>query len=161
MSNDTAKTSAIATPDPLPAAIDRAPPAAAPPLPPLPPAVRVTEADDPLDDRSWADVVRALVEKAKAGHEFPAEILRRVRRYSPRLLRLDLPPITDAAGVAQAQAYLIAETFGGRLDTREGAALSRMVENRRRSIEMLDFEKDLRALNEANAEDARKRRGGR
>jgi hypothetical protein len=97
----------------------------------------------------------------REGHEFSAEILRRVRRFSARRLRIDLPPIADAAAVAQAQAWLIAETFAGRLDVRDGAALSRMVENRRRAIETLDFEKDLRALNAANAERERGKRGGR
>lgn len=140
-------------------------PADAPKLPAVVDPVRAvratTEPDDPLDDRSWAEVLRALVDQAKAGSVHAGEVLRRHRRSVRRPVRIDLPPIVGAADAARAQAHLLAETCAGRLDPRDGAALSRMVENRRLAIETLELETDLRALNAANLENERNRRGGR
>lgn len=137
----------------LPAVIDPALLAAA--------AVPTTDPDDPLDDRSWAEVLHALVDQAKAGSVHAGEVLRRHRRSVRRPVRIDLPPIVSAADAARAQAHLLAETCAGRLDPRDGAALSRMVENRRLAIETLELETELRALNAANLENERNRRGGR
>jgi hypothetical protein len=142
--------------------LDDATPASPPPEPlPVAATVLPPTPTHPLDDKAWADVVATAVEKAKAGNMSAANIVRLVERFGRRYVRLDVPPILDAGGVARAQAALLAETFAGRVEPRHGVALSTMIENRRRSIEMLDFEKELRALNDANAENEKNARGGR
>lgn len=59
-----------------------------------------------------------------------------------------LPQVTDAASCAQAQAAIIEALAGGQLLPSEADALSRLVENHRRSLETLDLERRVTALEE-------------
>jgi hypothetical protein len=119
------------------------------------PTVEILDPVDPGDVRAiWKSVARAAI----GGDMRGAEVARRWVRMRQRVLRLDLAPIDDAAGVARAQAQLLALVATGAITTREGRDLSAMVENRRKAIETLDFEPQLHALNEANRETERQRR---
>jgi len=112
---------------------------------------------DPIDLEDMREIWRAVATAAKAGDMRAAEIARRWWRFRQRMLHLALAPIEDAAGVARAQAQLLALVAAGEITPREGRDVSVMVENRRKAIETLEFEAELHALNEANAEAERKR----
>lgn len=64
-------------------------------------------------------------------------------------LRIALPPITDAASCANAQALLVAAVATGELLPGEGAALADMLEKQRKTIETADIMKRLEALEAA------------
>lgn len=59
-----------------------------------------------------------------------------------------LSPVTDAASCAQAQAAIIEALAGGQLLPSEADALSRLVENHRRSLETQELERRVAALEE-------------
>lgn len=63
-------------------------------------------------------------------------------------VRFKLPLVTDAASCAQAQAAIIEALAGGQLLPSEADALSRLVENHRRSLETQDIERRVAALEE-------------
>lgn len=63
-------------------------------------------------------------------------------------VRFKLPLVTDAASCAQAQGAIIEALAGGQLLPSEADALSRLVENHRRSLETLDIERRVAALEE-------------
>jgi hypothetical protein len=52
-----------------------------------------------------------------------------------RLLRIDLPDVADARGVAQAQAAVVASVAEGEITPDEGMALSGLLEARRKALE--------------------------
>ncbi len=63
-------------------------------------------------------------------------------------VRFKLHPVTDAASCAQAQAAIIEALAGGQLLPSEADALSRLVENHRRSLETQELERRVAALEE-------------
>lgn len=87
-------------------------------------------------------IVKRVVTKAKSGDLTAARLvldrLVPVRRGRP--IEVSLPPITDAAGVATAQAAVVEAAARGAITFEEAEALSSLIDNRRKSIEMLDHE---------------------
>ncbi len=80
---------------------------------------------------------------------YGAEVARRLWRECRRdVVTLDLPPIDTLANIAVAQTAVIDAAAQGRLALRDALALSTMIEHRRRAIETLDLEADLRELGE-------------
>jgi hypothetical protein len=127
----------------------------------LPAVVELVDPLDPIDAADLPDVWRALVQGTKNGDPRSAEVIRRWVYFRRRRLRLDLAPIHDLAGVARAQADLLALAAAGEITAREGRDFSALVENRRRAIETLELETMLHALNERNAEEERRKSGPR
>ncbi len=101
-------------------------------------------------------MIRAVQEKAEKGDMHAAAILlaRTWPRRRGRPVRLDLPPVTLAAGVVQAQAAVIAAMAGGEISPEEAASVAGVLEQQRRAIETDDHERRLQELEE----EAKKRR---
>ena len=113
---------------------------------------RATVALEVLMEADAAKIVRAVLTAAKAGDLTAARLI--LDRIAPvprdrRLTPFDLPPTDTAAGIAQAQAAVVAAVAGGELRPSEGEALAGLIELRRRSVETQDFEARLIALESA------------
>ena len=74
-------------------------------------------------------------------------------------MRLDLPAMTGAASIAEAQAAVIAAAAAEQITPRDALIFSTLIENRRRALETLDHEERLIAIEEANR--ARDKKGGK
>jgi hypothetical protein len=127
--------------------------------PRLPMVVEIVDPLDPVDAGDVRDIWHAVVQAAKGGNMKGAEVARRWLRARLRRLRIDLAPIHDLAGVTRAQADLLTLAAAGEITAREGRDFSALVENRRRAIDTLELETTLHAINEANAEEERRKSG--
>ena len=75
-------------------------------------------------------------------------------------VKMDLPPITDAAGIAEAQGCLIAEVSNEQMSLEQADRVSTLLENRRRALETVEIERNLRQAqdNLAEREEAERQR---
>jgi hypothetical protein len=102
------------------------------------------------------EVQRVVIERAKAGNMQAAAIAERAwRRRTRPPLKIRLPPVTDARSIAEAQAKLIAATARGRITPKEALALARLIEHRRRALDLVEFEERLVAIENDRAEQDR------
>lgn len=129
--------------------------------PRLPVVVEIVDPLNPVDAGDVRDIWRAVVQSSTGGDMRGAEVARRWIRSRLRRLRIELAPIHDLAGVTRAQADLLALAAAGEITAREGRDFSALVENRRRAIETLELETMLHALNDANAEEERRKGAAR
>jgi len=113
------------------------------------PSRRINALAETLTARDMAEALRPAVAKARAGDNEALEIVDRHWRLSDRPVELDLPPITDAKSVADAQAHVIDLLNNKHLGPRAALAVSTIIEYRRRALETLDLETTLSDL-EAN-----------
>jgi len=94
------------------------------------------------------EVTQVIINAARNGDLTAAKMV--LERLAPPLrerpISIDLPDTGDAAGVAAAQACIIAAVGAGDLLPGEGAALSGIVEARRKAIETIDLELRIAAL---------------
>lgn len=94
------------------------------------------------------DVLRKVVEDAKAGDIRAAEIL--LRRVWPerkgRLVEFDLPPIAGAADAVKAVAAIVDAVATGELTPDEAQAVASVVEIQRRAIETAELAERIAAL---------------
>ena len=116
---------------------------------PTKPSQRINALTEPLTAQDMAEALRPAVAKARDGDLKALDILDRHWRLSDRPVELDLPPITDARSVADAQAHVIELLAKKRLGPRTALACSTIIEYRRRALETLDLETTLSEL-EAN-----------
>lgn len=72
--------------------------------------------------------------------------------------RFRLPPMKTVADLVGALPAMAKEVARGRLSVPEGEAMSRMIESQRRTIETVEFDKRLRALEKARKSGSRLRR---
>ena len=93
-------------------------------------------------------IVQAVILAASSGDMTAARMVldRVVPPAKDRPLSIDLPDTTTAEGVERAQSAIVAAVAGGHLLPSEGAALSGLVEARRRSIETNDLAARIAAL---------------
>ena len=110
----------------------------------------------PEDD--MAVMERIAADKGKQGDLGAIEISRRIKQGRARTVRLDLPAMTGAASIAEAQAAVIAAAAAEQITPRDALIFSTLIENRRRALETLDHEERLIAIEEANR--ARAKKGG-
>ena len=111
---------------------------------------------DAIAPADMAEVERVVIGKAKAGNMQAAAIAARTwRRRRDRPVRIDLPAVDDARGVAAAQGAVIAAAARGEITPREGTAFTAMIEARRRTIELVEYEARLVEIERMNAERAR------
>ena len=80
-----------------------------------------------------------------------AALLRPHHRAAPRQVRLDLPPIADAADIASAMAAITAAVAEGAITPAEGVEVGMIVETYLRALEASDFDRRLKALETAHA----------
>ncbi|MBN9695606.1 MAG: hypothetical protein J0L85_07385 [Zoogloea sp.] len=121
-------------------------------------ASRATRLLQALDSNDIDGVLVAMVKAAKDGNVGAARLL--IERIFPlareRQLNLPgLPAVTDAAGVAEAQNWIIQSIAVGDLTPGEGNTLSAVIETRRRALETQELELRIAAI------EAEQRKAGR
>ncbi|MBL6082094.1 hypothetical protein JMJ56_29385 [Belnapia sp. T18] len=103
---------------------------------------------DAIGAEGAEDVLRKVVEDAKAGDMRAAEIL--LRRVWPerkgRLVEFQLPPIATAADTAKAAAAIVEAVATGDLTPDEAQAVAGVVEVQRRAIETAELAERIAAL---------------
>ncbi len=94
------------------------------------------------------DVIRAVIEKAKQGDMTAARLI--VERIAPvrkgRPITLHLPDAKTSADLAAAMASLVRAMATGEVTPDEAATIAGVFEVRRKTIESVDFEERLAAL---------------
>jgi len=114
------------------------------PLPGASPTAPAKPAGEPIDAADMAEVARVVVARAKDGDMRAAEVARKTWRWPQ--VRLDLPPVSDAASLAHAHATVIATAAAGSITTRQALDFSTMLEYRRRAVETFEIETRIREL---------------
>jgi hypothetical protein len=116
-------------------------------------ASRLAEA---LLDGEVEALTRTAVERALDGNAAALRLCfdRLIAPRRARPVELDLPPIADPADAAVAMAAVTAAVAAGDMTPSEGAAAAKVVETYVRAIEVSYFDRRLRALEAAYAEDA-------
>ena len=110
---------------------------------------RTTVAAERLLADDAADVVRVMLTAAKAGDLVACRALLSFilpPRREAFLPRLDLPECKSADDVARCQEAILHAAADGVLTSTEATALGGLVELRRRSLETLELERRLQAL---------------
>jgi hypothetical protein len=123
------------------------PPEAPPDTPQAAPQpVPAKPAGEPIDAADMAGIARVVVGKAKDGDMRAAEVARKTWRWPQQAVRLELPPVSDAASLAEAHGAVIATAAAGKLTTRQALDFSTMLEYRRRAVETFEIEAKINAL---------------
>lgn len=109
---------------------------------------RATQVVEALMQGEVAAITRAVVEAAKGGDMVAARLI--LERLAPvrkgRPVQIELPPARDAVGVHAALATVTEAVGRGELTPEEGQAMAGLLETQRRSIETLDLERRIMAL---------------
>ena len=113
-------------------------------------ATRIAEA---LLDGGVEAVTRKVMEFALDGDPTAMRLCfdRIIAPRRTRPVHLDLPPIADAADIANAMAAITAAVAAGAITPAEGAEVGTIVETHLRALEASDFERRLKALEAAHA----------
>lgn len=101
---------------------------------------------------TMAEVEAAAVLKAKGGSVPAMAIVVRMWQLRERPVNLDLPLVTSAESLADAQAEVIAAAARNRITPQHGVAFTKMLDGRRRALELLRVMRALEALEEANVD---------
>jgi hypothetical protein len=100
-----------------------------------------------LDDEAEA-ITRTLIRRAKAGFAVPLQLV--FERLAPprkdRHIEIKLPPIAGLQDVLAAQGAIIEQVAAGELTPAEGNAMAGLVELKRRTLESVEIEARLAAL---------------
>lgn len=103
---------------------------------------------DVLADESAKEILEKMVEAAKAGDMRAADLI--LARVWPvrkgRPVTLAIPPIVSAADVVAALGAVATAMAAGEITPDEGAAVAGVLEAKRRSIETVDLEARIAAL---------------
>jgi hypothetical protein len=95
-----------------------------------------------------AGVVRAMMRKAGGG-DVPAARLMLPRIWpAGTFVKIDLPPVNDAAGIAEAQAHVLTAASNEELSLEQAGQYSDLIENRRRALETVEIERNLQQTKE-------------
>ena len=109
---------------------------------------RTTVAIEALLDGEGEAITRKAIEAAKAGDMVAIRLV--LDRICPprktRPIHIELPPIHDAGGVAEAQQEVLRAACAGELLLDEAQALSGLLESRRQSLETQELEARLSEL---------------
>ncbi len=111
-----------------------------------------TELAQALLDGEADALMRNCVERALAGDATAMKLcLERLVPRRGRSVRLDLPEIASAADIAPAMGAIARAVAAGAVTPYDGAELSRIVEGCVRALEIGEFERRLRELEDAVA----------
>jgi hypothetical protein len=124
--------------------------------PPAVPAPACGTIDITFSAADLAEIQAVIVREARQGNLQAIAIVERIWRHRQRPVRLDLPPVDDAAGLAAAQAAVIAAAAGGRITPYEGVAYAAMLDYRRRALDTVELEGRLREIERENEERERR-----
>ena len=101
-----------------------------------------------LMEQGAEEITKAVIDAAKGGDLMAARLV--IERLAPPLrerpINIDLPDTRTADGCVEAQGAILQAVGMGELLPGEGATLAGIVENRRRSIETLELEQRITAL---------------
>jgi len=111
-------------------------------------AKRAGKTDGVVTDEDMADVIRAVLPKAKQADMTAALLIERVWRARGRTIALDLPEIVDAKSVAEAQARVLVAVVQNRMSPRDGRDVSTIIEHRRRALDTVEYEARLAEIEE-------------
>lgn len=105
---------------------------------------------DKLMESGAQDIVETVIDRAKGGDMTAARLIleRLVPPAKERPIAIELPPTSDAQGVADAQALVIATLGSGGLLPGEAATIMSMLEARRKGIETVELEARIKSLEE-------------
>jgi hypothetical protein len=93
-------------------------------------------------------VIRAQVKKAKAGDSSAAKLVLPYLCPPGTYVKIDLPAITDAASIAEAQARLMTAASNEELSLEQADLFSDILEKRRRALETVEIERNLQQAQE-------------
>jgi hypothetical protein len=100
-----------------------------------------------LDGQAEA-ITQKAIEAALAGDMVAVRLV--LDRIAPprrsRPISIELPPVSDASGIAQAQAEVVRAASQGELLLDEATALSGLLEGRRKALETQELEARIRRL---------------
>ena len=109
---------------------------------------RATMMAEKLMEDDAEEVVRSVIAKAKEGDMAAARLI--IERIAParkgRPVVLDLPDAKTSADLAAAMAALVRALAGGEVTPDEAATIAGVFEIRRKTIETMEFEQRLAAL---------------
>ena len=105
-----------------------------------------------ISAQDMADVQAAAVVAAKDGSVRAMALVDLMWRRRERPINLDLPLVTSAESLADAQAEVIAAAARNRITPQHGVAFTKMLDGRRRALELLRVMRALDALEQANAD---------
>lgn len=109
---------------------------------------RATQLAQKLMEGGIEDVVTAVLNAAKSGDIQAAKVI--IDKLLPpvreRAVTIDLPDVTAATGVADAQAAVLHALADGAITPGEATAISSVIEARRRSLETVELEQRVTAL---------------
>ena len=112
---------------------------------------------DLIGEAGAAEVMASVVAAAKEGDMRAADLL--LRRLWPerkgRPLTIDLPPISDAAGVVGALTAVTAAVAAGEISPEEAQGLAAVLETQRRAIETVALDQRITALEAQRKEKCR------
>lgn len=93
-------------------------------------------------------VVRVILDAAKAGDMAAARLVvdKLVPATKERAVSIDLPDSSTPEGIELAQSAILTAVGAGDLLPGEGATISTLIDNRRRSIETVELEQRITAL---------------
>jgi hypothetical protein len=97
-------------------------------------------------DPDMAEMERVAADLGKKGDLQAIDVSRRLRESRGRLIPLDLPPVHDLAGVAAAQAAVIAALGAGKIAPSGAMLLSSILDKRRQSFLGVELEERIEAL---------------
>ena len=105
-------------------------------------------------------VVRAMMTKARGGDVPAAKLVLPHIWPAGTFVMIELPPVNDAAGIAEAQAVVLAAASNEELSLEQADLYSALLENRRRALETVEIERNLQQAREnlAAREDADEKR---
>jgi hypothetical protein len=105
---------------------------------------RATLMREAISEADGKAVVRSIVTKAKKGDVAAARLVMPYIWPAGTFVKIDLPEVNDAAGIAEAQARVVAALSNEELSLEEAERLATLLENRRRALETVDIERNLR-----------------
>ena len=97
-------------------------------------------------------VIRAMVKKAKRGDAPAAKLVLPYLCPAGTFVKIDLPPITDAASIADAQGCVMAAASNEEISLEQADTFSDILEKRRRALETVEIERNLRQIQDNLAE---------
>jgi hypothetical protein len=111
-----------------------------------------TELAEALLDGEAESLVRKCVELALAGDKTALKLcIERLVPRRARAARLDMPEIANAADIAPAINAIVRAAATGAITPDDGAELARIVESCVRALEVADFERRLKELEDERA----------
>ncbi|NNM55852.1 DUF5681 domain-containing protein [Acidocella sp.] len=109
---------------------------------------RVTMLAEKLMSDDAEAIVKAVLDAAQKGDMSAARLV--LDRIAPArkgsVVMLDLPPVSDAAGVTQALAAVVQAMAAGEIAPDEAQAVSAVLEGQRRAIETVELERRIAEL---------------